>query len=361
MHALSPTALLNAAIALIVGTAGGALFYYLHTPLPWTLGSLFATAAVALAGGTRFVPRAAWSLAAPAVGVLAGSAFTLQVVLSIADWWDSLLALLIYSVVVTVLGWLFFSRICKFDDATSFFASAPGGMGELTLMGGSLGGSIRTLVLIHAVRVVMMVFVVPFVATWFFLPEGTTLRGMPSSAGALSALDWVLLIACAAIGYLIGRPLSKFGGIMLVPMLLSAAAHIAGITHATPPSWLVTSVQIVIGCIAGSRFAGTSWAELRSTALYAFVWSVFLLAAAVFAAWICSLVTDEPLLALILAFTPGGIVEITVIAYTLGMHVAFIVTLQICRVILVLCLTPTLFGLLPNPNLPGEPPRTDGS
>jgi membrane AbrB-like protein len=352
--------ILNTLVALVVGTIGGTAFYYLHTPLPWTLGSLFTTAIMALAGGKWFLPKFAWSIARPAIGVLAGSTFTLAVVLSIPGWWDSLLALLFYSVIVTFLGWLFFTRVCKYDDVTSFFASAPGGLGELSLLGGSLGGSVRTLVLIHAVRVVLMVFTVPFIVAWFFLPDGASLSGLSTGGGTLSAADWAVLLGCGVLGYFLGRPFNGIGGVMLAPMLLSAAAHIFGLTDATPPPLLVAGVQILIGSITGSRFAGTSWAELRSTALYGVVWSVFLLVAAMIAAFTCSLITDEPLLALILAFTPGGIVEITVIAYAVGLHVAFIVTMQLCRVISVLMLTPALFKLVPNPRLPGEPPEVDG-
>jgi membrane AbrB-like protein len=349
------TAASNMTAGLAIATVGGVAFYYLNTPLPWTLGPLFATAVMALAGGTWFLPTIAWTIARPTVGVLAGSAFTLPVILSIPEWWDSLLALLAYSVVVTFLGWLFFSRVCKFDDVTSFFASAPGGLGELTLLGGSLGGSMRTLVLIHAVRVVLMVFIVPFIVAWFFLPPGMVLTGVTTSSGMLSPLDWALIIGCGVIGFFIGRPFTNIGGVMLAPMALSAAVHIAGLTHAAPPWWLVAAMQVVIGAIAGSRFSGISWPELRTTVLYAIIWSLFLLGAAVGAAWVCTHFTDESLLALILAFTPGGIVEITIIAYALSLHVAFVVTLQTGRVVLVLLLTPILFKVLPNPRLPGEP------
>jgi len=352
------TGSLNTLVGLVVGTAGGALFYFLHAPLPWTLGPLFFTAVMALCGGTWFLPRFAWSIARPLVGVLAGAAFTLPVVMSLLDWWDTILALVIYSVTVTFIGWMFFRNVAKYDDITSFFASAPGGLGELTLLGGTLGGSVRTLVLIHAVRIVLMVFTVPIAVQLFLLPEGASIRTIASNAGALSLTDWAVLSACGIVGFFLGRPLRTFGGVMLIPMILSAAVHIAGITHASPPAWIVAGMQVLIGSITGSRFAGITLAEMRSMAGYAVAWAIFLLVTAMFAAWVCSLFMDEPLLALVLAFTPGGIVEITVIAYALGLHVAFIVTTQLCRVTLVLLTTPTLFKLLPNPRLPGEPDDT---
>jgi membrane AbrB-like protein len=337
---------LNALIALAVGLAGGALFNFLHSPLPWTLGSLFATAAVTLAGGKWFLPKIAWDMARPFVGVLAGSAFTLPVLMSILGWLDVIGVLLCYSVVVTFLGWLFFTKICKYDDVTAFFSSAPGGLGELTLLGGSLGGSVRTLVLIHAVRIILVVFAVPFIVQLLLLP-GIDLSGASShSAAAPSLLDWALMLGCAVIGFFIGRPYTSLGGVMVVPMILSAGVHIAGLTEVTPPFWIVALGQVVIGSISGSRFKGTTWRELRTTAVYAFVWAVFLLAAAIGAAWLCTLFADENFLALLLAFAPGGIVEITIVAYAIGVHVAFVVTCQLMRVIMVLMLTPGLFRML---------------
>jgi membrane AbrB-like protein len=336
----------NALIALAVGLAGGALFYVLHSPLPWTLGSLFASAVMTLLGGKWFLPPIAWNLARPFVGVLAGSAFTLPVVMSIMGWVDVMAVLFFFSLIVTLLGWLFFTKVCKYDDVTAFFSSAPGGLGELTLLGGSLGGSVRTLVLIHAVRIIIVVFSVPFLVQ-FFLAPGGDLSGAPSHAvAAPSLLDWALMAGCAVVGFFIGRPFTSLGGVMVVPMILSAGVHIAGLTAVAPPYWIVALGQVVIGSISGSRFKGTTWRELRTTAVHAFVWAVFLLIAAVAAAWLCTLFADEPFLALLLAFAPGGIVEITIVAYAIGVHVAFVVTCQLMRVILVLIVTPGLFRLV---------------
>ena len=122
--------LLRTAGALVIGFAGGGIFWLLHAPLPWTLGSLFATAIVALTGRGWFLPPLAWSLARPCVGVLAGSAFTLPLFLSIAGWLDVIALIVIYSLVMTLLGSLYFRRLANFDPVTSFFASAPAGLGE---------------------------------------------------------------------------------------------------------------------------------------------------------------------------------------------------------------------------------------
>ena len=108
------------------------------------------------------MPAPVRELARPVVGILAGSAFTPEVVASIGDWWGAIVFVAVYSLIVSALGWLFFRKLCRLDPVTAYFASTPGGLGELTLLGGALGGSMRTLVTIHAVRIVIVVFSVPF-------------------------------------------------------------------------------------------------------------------------------------------------------------------------------------------------------
>jgi len=178
----------------------------------------------------------------------------------------------------------------------------------------------------------------------FLAPESRALAWL-AAASVAGALDWAILTACGIAGFFIGQPIRTLGGVMLVPMLLSAAVHVAGLTSVSPPYWLVALMQILIGSISGSRFAGTNLREIRTTAVQALGWILVLLVTTFIAAWLCTLFTDFPYAALVLAFSPGGIVEITVMAYAIGFHVAFIVTCQISRATLVLLVTPTLFRL----------------
>lgn len=339
-------AMFRAIAALLVGLIGGYIFLLLHAPLPWTLGSLFASALVALTGRQWFLPPMASDFARPCVGVLAGSAFTLPVLMSLPGWWDVLTVLIVYSMIVTILGSLYFQRVARFDPVTAFFASAPGGLGELSLLGSSLGGNLRALVLVHSMRIITVVFVVPFAVRWYMATEGTVSIAPPHPSEAAELLDWAIMIAGAVAGFFLGQPLRVLGGVMMVPMVLSAAAHIAGLTAMTPPTWLIALVQIVVGSLAGSRFAGLSWGEFRTTVVAAVVWSLVLLALAMIAAAVCRTFSDASLVELVLAFSPGGLVEITIVAYAMSVHVAFVVTCQLCRITMVLLLTPTLFRVI---------------
>jgi uncharacterized protein len=354
----------DACVAFLIGAAGGAGFYLIGAPLPWMLGSLAAVALVAVWGARWLMPAPVREFARPVVGILAGSAFTPEVVASVGEWWGAIVFVAVYTVIVSALGWLFFRKVCGLDPVTAYFASTPGGLGELTLLGGALGGSMRALVTIHSVRIVAVVFSVPFFLRWLL---GSDLQGatLPTH-GAQDALllDWLILTGCGVAGYLAARLLKLSGGTMIMAMLFSAGVHGAGLTLALPPNWLVAAVQVVIGAVAGARFAGIRWLELRNTVLQAVVWACVLLATAVGAAALGAMLFARPFAALVLAVAPGGMVEMTIISYALGIETAFVVTSQICRSFFVLTFAPLLFRLLgiapPGPATPAVPAPTKG-
>jgi membrane AbrB-like protein len=118
------------------------------------------------------------------------------------------------------------------------------------------------------------------------------------------------------------------------------------LTQILPPGWLVAGVQVVIGAVAGARFAGIRWLELRNTVIQAIAWAVVLLATAIGAAALGAMLFERPFAALLLAVAPGGMAEMTIISYALGIETAFVVTSQVCRSFFVLTLAPLFFRLL---------------
>jgi membrane AbrB-like protein len=339
-------AVIDACLAFLIGAAGGVAFYPIGAPLPWTLGSLAAAALVAVSGGRWLMPAPVREVARPVVGILAGSAFTPAVVASIGDWWGAIIFVGVYSLLVSILGWLFFRKLCRLDPVTAYFACTPGGLGELTLLGRALGGSMRTLVTIHSVRIVAVVFTIPLFLQ--FVLGSELQRTTLASHGAENAvlLDWLILIGCGVAGFLVARLLGMLGGAMITAMLFSAAVHGTGLTQILPPNWLVAVVQVVIGAVAGARFAGIRWLELRNTVLQAIIWATVLLATALGAAALGAMIFERPFAALVLAVAPGGMAEMTIISYALGIATAFVITSQVCRSFFVLTLAPMFFRLL---------------
>ena len=171
-----------------------------------------------------------------------------------------------------------------------------------------------------------------------------------------------MMIGCGVAGFFAGRLLRLAGGAMIMAMLFSAAVHGTGLTQVLPPYWLVAGVQVVIGAVAGARFAGIRWIELRSTVVQAFLWAIVLLVTAVIAAEAGAVLFDRPFSALMLSLAPGGMPEMMIISYALGIETAFVVTCQLCRSFMVVTFAPIFFRMLgiKSPTAPPTIPATKG-
>lgn len=326
-------------VTLIWATLGGAIFFYLHAPLPWTLGPITFCAAAAVAGTRWLMPGSVLLVARPAVGVMAGSGFSPLILASIGAWWTDVLVVALFGVIVALTGYALFRFVFRFDRVTAFFGSLPAGLAELTVIGGTLGGSTKTLVLIHSIRIVAVVFTIPVILQFVL---GHPVGRVPVAAGEVAdtAKDWAVLIGCAVGGLVLGRFLKLPGGIMVAAMLLSAIVHGAGFSAAAFPGWLVAAAQIVIGAAAGSRFAGIQWREAWWTVTAALSWAALLVAMTAAAAWLTTLYSPRPFTTGLLALAPGGMSEMAVITYALGVDVAFIVTCQVFRTFIMLTTAP---------------------
>ena len=341
---------LRTVLTLLSGWIGGAIFSMLSLPLPWMLGSLTVAAILSLFGVRWTLPKLFRNFTRPIVGVVAGSAFTLPVVLAIIERWAVLPFLLLFTITVTLLGWLFFRRVWRMDDMTSIFASTPAGLSELTLLGDQFGANLRVLVLVHSARVITVVLLVPFIVQLIADPAGAPVGALAGTRSAwLAPGDAALLTMCGVLGYLVGRYFDRIGGVLIASLVFSAIVHGSGLTEAAPPQWLVIFIQIVIGSISGSRFAGVTMREIRSTVVQGFGWASIMLATAFLFAALAAEFVDAPLAALVLAFAPGGFPEMTVVAYTIGIEVAFVVTCHALRIISVFILATGLASLLPKP------------
>lgn len=330
----------RALAVLCAGGAGGFVFRALHLPLPWTLGAMAGAALLAALDRRLILPAVFRDAARPVIGVMAGSAFTPPVLAGMARQWPVLVLLLAFFVATTGLGMVFFRRR-GLDGRTALLASMPGGLGEMALMGAQFGADVRALMLIHSVRIMMVVTVIPFAVT---ILTGRALTGSPAAAahggGSLLGAQGALLLACTVAGYLLGRPLRDLGGLMLVPLLLSGALHGVQALTVSPPYWIVAGMQVVIGCISGARFAGVTLAEARRMLGIAALWAGLLIALALIVASLSAWAFHLSAMGLFLALAPGGFAEMSVIAVATGIETGFVIACHTFRVLYVYLASP---------------------
>jgi len=342
--ALTPMRAAGIMATLLFGAAGGMLFYTLTMPLPWMIGAMVVTTAAALAGAPLKGPGGIRPLMITILGIMLGSAFTPDALAGAGRWWPSLATLLAFIVVVTAAVAVFLAKAGRFDPVSAYFSAAPGGFATMLVLGGEFGGDERRISLVHAVRILLTVLIIAF---WFRFFEGYR-PGAVAALGSVADIaggDFLVLAMCA-IGYPIAKRLKIPAAPLIGPMVLSAAVHMAGLTAAKPPSELVNLAQIVIGTNVGCRFVGVPVRQVFTTMYLSVAVTLFMVALAVAFAYLLNRVTGLGFEALWLAFSPGGLAEMTLISLAMGIDTALVSTHHLLRMIFMVTAAPLVFAWL---------------
>lgn len=333
------------ATCLILGVIGGAIFYYLRLPLPWMLGAMAATTIAAMSGvRVALMPTLRMAFIA-ILGVMLGSAFTPQVLRSLFVWVGSFGWLVVYVILATGIVYAFYRRIARYDPVTAYFSGAPGGLNEMVLTGAAMGGDERRISLAHGTRILIAIFAISFGYRWFggYVPPAA---GSPLLSTAIEIEDWLVLAGCVLVGFLGARALRVPAYALVGPMLLSAIAHASGLTVSRPPVWLVAVAQIVVGAMVGSRFDGVSPRVVAHALLLASGATIVLLALAALFGEAVETTLGIPFAAALLAFAPGGLAEMSLIALSMNVDAAYVSSHHIVRIFMIVLVAPFVFRLL---------------
>lgn len=329
--------------AIAIGAAGGAAFAALGAPLPWVLGSMGACALASIAGLPIAAGAATRRPMAAVIGVVLGSSFHPGLFALVADWWLPLLVLPLFLTIAAVLCATWFRRVAGFDPATAYFAGMPGGIAEMVLLGSERGADERTVGLIHAARIFLVVFVLPFVIRQFHAPVVVAASGFTSASAwpDLSLLLWGG--GSMIVGGVLGRLLRLPAWHLMGPLAISGVLHATGITDFRVPVWLLAAAQVGLGATIGCRFAGLGVRAFLGILALAAGSSVILLSLTFAFAFVLGRITGLDVTLLALAYSPGGLAEMSMVALSLGLESGVVVLHHVTRVVLVLIGAPLGF------------------
>lgn len=334
------------ALALALGGLGGWLFVQVRLPLPWMLGSMVICTAAALLRLPVAAPPVIRPPMTAVIGVMLGASFRPEVIAQLPNWLPTLIGLVLFMVACGLACVSYFRRVAGFDPITAFFSGMPGGLVEMVTVGEEKGGDARIIALIHSARILLVVMTLPFIVQWIggVSLGGNRVAGPSLAQTPLSAELW--LIGCGIAGVIAGHWLRLPAKYLLGPMLVSAIVHVAGFSDSVPPSEIVNAAQLVLGVTIGCRFVGTAPQTILRVLLLSVGSTAILLALTLAFAFLVAQLSVHAPVPLILAYSPGGLAEMSLIALALHTEVAFVAAHHIIRVFLVMVSAGPIFGLL---------------
>ncbi|MGB0749895.1 MAG: AbrB family transcriptional regulator [Magnetospiraceae bacterium] len=327
----------RAAVTLVTGAAGGGVFYLLHLPLPWMLGALVTTMAVTLAGAPLEIHPTFRQYLIAAIGVMIGGTFSPDLFAQAQQWIPSLISVLFYLFVVVVVSLYYCQWVLKMDRRTAIFSSLPGGLSEMILLGEQLGADVRALTLTHAVRVAAVLIAIPLFLTYGVGLDPPLPTAAPTTWGAG---DIALLILFGVIGFNVGKAAHFPAHMLTGPMVVSAAAHLAGLIETEPPAIATIITQATMGSALGARFFGVSVRTVGKLMLGAVSLAFVMMGLTLLFAWGLSALTGLSFAALMLALAPGGFADIALASLSLNVDPAFVASHHGLRLVIVVFLVP---------------------
>ena len=338
---LDRPALAKLALGLVIGTIGGFVAEYFHVPLAWMLGPLFFCMAASVAGLPALVPMWLRGNFMLIIGLFLGESFEGMQVEAILQWPVSIAGAVLYMPVATYLAYLYYRFVVREDGMTAICSSIPGGLTAVVLISSSLGADERNVALAQSLRIAFVVCMAPLVAfglMGYAPPAGDMYEGQQ----LISLPDLALLLG-GSVGLMF---LLRNSGIpilpMICPLIVSAILRLGGFIEGVLPHWLVEVGLLVLGSSVGTRFAGIPVRRLLTFGALTFGGTAVLMGTAALFAFVVSALTGLELVALLLAYAPGGVAEMSLIAFAIDADSGFVAVHHIVRIIFVMVTVPLL-------------------
>jgi membrane AbrB-like protein len=335
---------LRIAATLGVAALSAVLAQGLQVPLPWMLGPLFATAALATAGAPVAAAAPLRNVGQWVIGVALGLYFTPEVIATVGRLAPALLAGIAWAL---LMGHGFYRLLLRASAdspgdarATAFFAAAIGGASEMAVLAERHGASVERVAAAHSLRVLLVVTLIPF----GFQAAGV--RGVDATLPAVQGIDTgglaVLAVATLA-GVAAARVLRLPNAWVLGALAVTIVMTANGWVTSALPRGLSEAGQLFIGISLGARFSPAFVREApRWLGAVALGTLAMIAASAGFAGLLAGAAGLHPATVL-LGTSPGGIAEMCITAKVLQLGVPVVTAFHVTRYVAVLLLTAPIY------------------
>jgi membrane AbrB-like protein len=327
------------------GAIGGAALGLAGLPAGWLSGAIVGVSAAALAGRQVFVPSPVGRVVYVLLGISLGSAVTPQTVATMVTWPLSMLALTIAMVCVTLSVMAYLKFVHGWDTLSALFASAPGALAQAMALAQDTGANVREIAMVQTVRLFILAVALPLAFAAFGV------SGAPPPSGAAAPLMQslvelsALVLASAAAGWLAHR-FRVPGGLIVGAMAASGVLHGAGLVHAFLPVPVAIVSFVVMGAMIGTRLGG---ADIRMLARLGLV-GIGALAVGITVGCLCAAAVawalDLRLADVVMAYAPGAIEAMTIIAFALHLDPVFVGVHHLARFTFMSMVLPAATGII---------------
>nr|WP_281409379.1 AbrB family transcriptional regulator [Oharaeibacter diazotrophicus] len=330
------------AVVFALGAAGGAVFAAVGLPAAFLSGSMVVVAAAALLGLDAKVPVRLRDGIYVLLGVSMAGGIDRDLLARLGEWPPSLAGLAVSVIAMIAGSYLYLRRVAGWDAPSAFFGSIPGALSMTLATAEASRADIRRVALSQTLRLFMLVGVLPLVVTAVD-PAASAPPPTPAVEGIGSL---ALLLATGLAGAAAGHFARVPAGILLGAFVASGLLHGFGVVGGALPPALLVPAMVGLGAMLGLRFAGTSPRLLVATLTAGIGAFLTAFAMAVAGAVAVSVLTGIDLSRLLIAYAPGGLEVMVILAFALDVDPAFVAAHHLARFVAMTALVPLLARLV---------------
>jgi membrane AbrB-like protein len=318
------------------------VFAAIGLPSPALFGGLVAGLVRALGlRGEAAVPAPAATAGQAVIGVTTGALVDPETLRTVAANWLPVLLVTMTTLALSLAAGLLLRLQRGISPVTGAFSMIAGGASGIIVMARELGADERMVAVLQYLRVLLIVVLMPVVAT---VAYGASAGGSgPANDSPRPGWPVGLLftVACSVVGVVAGRLVRLPVAALLGPMVVAAVVDLTGLAAgAEVPGPLVNAAFLVIGLQVGLSFTRGSLRTIGRALPSALAVILGLILASAGLGAVLAAATGVSALDGYLATTPGGLSAVLATASDSGADVTFVLAVQVLRLFVMLLSAP---------------------
>lgn len=308
---------------ILVAGLGGLAFHWLGVPAAWLSGAAIAVVLWGLTGWAVPMPRALADAAMLTSGAAMGAAVTPAAIAAMGRYPASLVLLIIAVLVISCASAFWLVRVSGWRRDDAVLASVPGALSTVLAVAADRKASVAPIAIVQNLRLFVLIALLPSVVVLLGGGQHTgALLGQGLPVGTPGEMAFVLL-GGLALG-VIFKKLKVAAPVLLGATVVSTASHGTGFVTGVIPPVIATGGLVLIGIFIAERFRHIERSTLGRSLLAGLgsfgIGMGFAVAFAALAAWLAGVSFADGLV----AFAPGGLEAMTVLALVLGLDPIYV-------------------------------------
>ena len=303
--------------SIIIGIIGGYIASLLNLPLPWLLGALLLNLLASFGSYKITFDKKIFLPVLLIIGVILAGSFNITLLYKIHLWIYSSIAMILCTIMGTVVVALYFNKVCKFNKLISTLAALPG---AFVVIAGAINDIAKTekesgqVVIPQATRVLFIVLFLPFIfVTQVGYQEIQSFGNTPTFT-LRYFLELIFLIGVSFLGTKILEKFKIPSAPILAAMIVAGFFYTFEFTTAKFPDIFINIAFVLLGSAIGCRLNGLAPKEILFYSFHGAIMSAILLAIAGFFAYLLKIFFGFDFMSTFLSFAPGGLHEMVVIS-----------------------------------------------